>query len=73
MVVTPDRRPRLVPTRANGQPAFALYALAPGASRHQALGLLVLALMGRRVRAITRFETSVLPRFGLPRSLVSWR
>jgi len=32
-------------------------------------GLLVLTLAGDRVSIITRFDTSVLPRFGLPRSL----
>jgi RNA polymerase sigma-70 factor (TIGR02960 family) len=68
MVVAPDRQPRLVPTRANGQPAFGLYVLAPGGGR-EALGLLVVALTGSRVSAITRFETRLLPRFGLPRLL----
>ena len=32
-------------------------------------GLIVLTLAGDRVSTITRFDTSVLPRFGLPRSL----
>jgi ketosteroid isomerase-like protein len=60
--------PRLVATRANGQPAFALYALDPHAGGRYALGLLVLTLAGDRVRAITRFEASVLARFGLDQS-----
>jgi RNA polymerase sigma-70 factor (ECF subfamily) len=34
-------------------------------------GLFVLTLSGDRISAMTRFETSVLPRFGLPRSLPS--
>jgi hypothetical protein len=38
--------------------------------RHGA-GLLVLTLTGDRIRAMTRFENSVLPWFGLPRSLPS--
>jgi RNA polymerase sigma-70 factor (ECF subfamily) len=58
--------PRLVPTRANGQPAFALYAPDPNAGGHRALGLLVLTLDAHGIRAITRFEPGVLPRFGLP-------
>ncbi len=59
----------LVPTRANGgQLAFGTYFRAPEGIRHGA-GLLVLTLTGDRISALTRFENSVLPRFGLPRSL----
>ncbi len=58
----------LVPTRANGQLAFGTYLRAPTGVRHGA-GLLVLALTGGRICALTRFDTSVLPWFGLPRSL----
>jgi hypothetical protein len=58
----------LVPTRANGQPAFGLYVRAPGGIRH-ATGLVVLTLAGHRIGAMTRFGNSVLPGFGLPRSL----
>jgi RNA polymerase sigma-70 factor (ECF subfamily) len=60
---------RMVPTRANGQPAFGAYALDPGDSVYRSMGVLVLDLTGDRVRAITRFENSVLPFFGLPRTL----
>jgi RNA polymerase sigma-70 factor (ECF subfamily) len=56
------RRFDLVPTRANGQPAFGAYLRATGAGT----GLLVLTLDGDRISAITRFEGSVLPAFGLP-------
>ncbi len=35
------------------------------------VGLYVLALTGDRICAMTRFENSVLPWFGLPRSLPS--
>jgi RNA polymerase sigma-70 factor (TIGR02960 family) len=63
------RRFDLVPTRANGQPAFGAYLRAPsGGIRHET-GLLVLSLSGDRIGAITRFENSVLPWFGMPRSL----
>ena len=60
---------RLVATRANGQPAFAFYVRDPRAGVCHALGLLVLTLSGTQIRAMTRFDTSVLPRFGLPRTL----
>jgi RNA polymerase sigma-70 factor (ECF subfamily) len=64
------RRFHLVPTRANGQPAFAAYLVAPTGVRH-GTGLFVLTLTGERIRAMTRFDNSVLPSFGLPRSLPS--
>ena len=64
------RRFDLVPTRANGQPAFGAYLRAPTGIRH-GTGLIVLTLSGDRICAMTRFENSVLPRFGLPRSLPS--
>jgi RNA polymerase sigma-70 factor (ECF subfamily) len=62
------RRVDLVPTRANGQPAFGAYLRASSGVRHGS-GLFVLTLTGDRIRAFTRFESSVLPWFGLPRSL----
>jgi RNA polymerase sigma-70 factor (ECF subfamily) len=64
------RRFDLVPTRANGQPAFGAYLRAPTGIRH-GVGLYVLTLAGDRISAMTRFENSVLPWFGLPRSLPS--
>ena len=64
------RRFDLVPTRANGQPAFGAYLRAPTGIRH-GTGLLVLTLTGDRIGSVTRFDTSVLPWFGLPRSLPS--
>jgi RNA polymerase sigma-70 factor (TIGR02960 family) len=67
-IVRPGRRVDLVPTRANGQPAFGTYVRAPDGVRH-GTGLLVLTLAGARIRAYTRFENDVLPWFGLPRSL----
>jgi RNA polymerase sigma-70 factor (TIGR02960 family) len=60
----------LVPARANGQPAFGAYLRAPAGLRH-GTGLFVLTLSGDRICAMTRFENSVLPWFGLPRSLPS--
>jgi RNA polymerase sigma-70 factor (ECF subfamily) len=64
------RRFDLVPTRANGQPAFGVYLRAPTGLRH-GTGLYVLTLTGGRICAMTRFENGVLPSFGLPRSLPS--
>ena len=64
------RRFDLVPTRANGQPAFGAYLRAAGGIAH-GVGLFVLTLSGDRICALTRFENTVLPWFGLPRSLPS--
>jgi len=62
------RRFELVQTRANGQPAFGTYLLAPDGTRH-GTGMLVLTLEGDRISALTRFEAAMLPWFGLPRVL----
>jgi RNA polymerase sigma-70 factor (ECF subfamily) len=63
------RRFDLVPTRANGQPAFGAYLRAPTGTRH-GTGLYVLTLAGdSRIAAMTRFDATVLPWFGLPPSL----
>lgn len=64
------RRFDLVTTRANGQPAFGAYLRAGTGIRH-GIGMYVLTLTGDRICAMTRFENSVLPWFGLPRSLPS--
>jgi RNA polymerase sigma-70 factor, ECF subfamily len=61
---------RLVPTRANGQPAFGCYLPSAQAEIARAYALFVLTLDGDRISAITWFgDTSVFPQFGLPRSL----
>ena len=62
------RRFDLVPTRANGQPAFGAYLRASNGLSH-GTGLYVVTLTGDRICAMTRFDNSVLPWFGLPRSL----
>ena len=62
------RRFDLVPTRANGQPAFGAYLREPSGVRRSA-GLYVLALSGDRICAQTRFEPNVLGWFGLPDTL----
>jgi RNA polymerase sigma-70 factor (TIGR02960 family) len=58
----------LVPTHANGQPAFGVYQYAADGVCH-GTGVLVLTLAGNRIAAMTRFENTVLPSLGLPRSL----
>jgi hypothetical protein len=65
-----DQELKLVPTRANGQPAFVYYLPDPVAPIWRAGSLMVLTLRGDRVRAITRFgDHGLLARFGLPRTL----
>ena len=61
---------RMVPTRANGQPAFGYYLQDPHAPVDRANGLIVLTLAGDKICAITRFgDNSLFPHFGLPRTL----
>ncbi len=62
------RRFDLVATRANGQPAFGAYLRGADRIRY-GVGLYVLTLAGGRISAMTRFESTVLPWFGLPRWL----
>jgi RNA polymerase sigma-70 factor (ECF subfamily) len=63
---------RLVPTRANHQPAFGCYLPDPHAPVARAYGIMVLTLTEDRVSAITWFgERSLFSRFGLPRALSS--
>jgi RNA polymerase sigma-70 factor (TIGR02960 family) len=57
-----------VSTRANGQPALGVYLRGSDGIRH-GTGLIVLTLAGDRICAATRFESDVLPWFGLPRTL----
>ncbi len=65
-----DHPHRLVPTRANSQPAFGHYAKDRHANIGRAVGLLVLTLDGNHISHITRFAaTSALPHFGLPRTI----
>jgi RNA polymerase sigma-70 factor (ECF subfamily) len=60
----------LVPTRANGQPAFGCYFPVPETEIARPRGLLVLTLEGDRISAMTWFaDSSVFPLFGLPRAL----
>jgi RNA polymerase sigma-70 factor (ECF subfamily) len=61
---------RLVPTRANTQPAFGCYVPAPETDVARAFALFVLTLDGDHISAITWFaDSSLLRHFGLPRML----
>jgi RNA polymerase sigma-70 factor (ECF subfamily) len=61
---------RLIPTRANSQPAFGHYVKDPHTDVGRALSLLVLTLEGDRISHITRFAaTNALSHFGLPRTI----
>jgi RNA polymerase sigma-70 factor, ECF subfamily len=63
-------RLRLVPTRANGQPAFGCYIPDSTAAILRSYGLMVVDLSRDRISAITWFaDRSVFPYFGLPRTL----
>jgi len=55
---------RLVPTRANGQPAAAVYLRRPGDSTYRGLGIDVLRVEGGKVVEVTSFSCQPLgPRF----------
>jgi RNA polymerase sigma-70 factor (TIGR02960 family) len=60
---------RMIPSRANGQPALGVYAREPTAPVFEPTGVLVFTLAGAKVSAITRFGASVLRWFNLPASL----
>ena len=64
------REAKVVPTRANNQPALAFYYTDPRAPIWRASSLVVLTLRGNRVSVITRFsDRGLLARFGLPHTL----
>jgi hypothetical protein len=61
---------RVVPTRANTQPAFGCYLPDAHAAIARPYGLVVLTLEGNAIAAITWFaDTGVFRHFGLPRTL----
>ncbi|WP_245283987.1 sigma-70 family RNA polymerase sigma factor [Bradyrhizobium sp. Cp5.3] len=58
---------RLVPTAANGQPAFAVYARTEADPRLAANAIHVLTLVGERISTVTMFlEPRMFAEFGLP-------
>jgi RNA polymerase sigma-70 factor (TIGR02960 family) len=68
LLLHPGRRYRLVPTRANSQPAFGAYVRREDGTWH-ASGFFVVTLAGDRISAATRFEVDVFSWFGLPARL----
>ena len=69
VVFEPGLRFRMIPARANGQPALGVYAREPSATVFEPTGVLVFTVAGAKVSAITRFGASVLRWFNLPASL----
>lgn len=64
-------RIRLVPVRANGQPALAAYAQSSDAGASEAYGVMVFAIDGDRITGITGFprQLELFTRLGLPAEL----
>jgi RNA polymerase sigma-70 factor (TIGR02960 family) len=60
---------RMVPVRANGQPAWGEYVRDRVTGGLHLVGVIVVGLAGDRICELTRFETVVAPYFGLPRTL----
>ncbi len=61
---------RLLPTRANGQPAFALYGRDPQRPTYRAQAIQVLALAGGQIATVTGFvDAELFAAFGLPAEL----
>jgi RNA polymerase sigma-70 factor (TIGR02960 family) len=60
---------RLVPVRANGQPAWGAYARNPTTGILHITGVYVISFAGDRICELTRFETTLAPYFCLPRTL----
>jgi RNA polymerase sigma-70 factor, ECF subfamily len=64
------RRWRLVPTRANGQPALGKYSWDEEREIFTAYGIAVLTLEGERIADCTSFlDPTLIPRFGLPHEI----
>jgi RNA polymerase sigma-70 factor (ECF subfamily) len=60
---------RMVPVRANSQPAWGEYVRDPVTGGLHVTGILVIGLAGDRICELTHFETTLAPYFGLPRTL----
>jgi RNA polymerase sigma-70 factor (ECF subfamily) len=60
---------RMVPVRANRQPAWGEYVRDPVTGGLHLAGVLVVALAGNQIAEITHFETTVAPWLCLPRTL----
>ena len=61
---------RLLPTRANGQPAFGLYSQTENRSVYAAYGIQVVTLVNHAISDVITFRNpSLVVRFGLPQTL----
>ena len=69
-IFTPGRHWRLLPTRANGSPAFGLYQWEAETGVYQLFGLVVLGVVGEQIAHIVAFlEPSSFSSFALPPTL----
>ena len=55
---------RLIPARANGQPALGFYARDPDTGGFYTVGLMVLTFSGTQISAMTRFDPGTCPDSG---------
>jgi RNA polymerase sigma-70 factor (TIGR02960 family) len=60
---------RMVPARANGQPAWGEYVRDEITGTLHLVGVIVVGIAGDRICEFTRFDTAVAPYFGFPRTL----
>ena len=61
---------RLLPTRANAQPAFAFYQRDEASQQYHAFGIQVLTFDGGKITAISHFlHAGIFPRFSMPEML----
>ena len=71
-VFTPGRQRRLLPTHANGSPAFGLYQREAEAEVYRLFGLMVLDVVGEQIASLVAFlDLSSLSPFALPPTLPS--
>jgi RNA polymerase sigma-70 factor, ECF subfamily len=62
---------RMLPTRANGQPALATYVRGPGDESYRPFAIGVLRVEGGRIAEMVAFhDPGLFPRFGLPGSVL---
>jgi RNA polymerase sigma-70 factor (ECF subfamily) len=65
----PMRFDKMMPVRANRQPAWGEYSRNPRTGGLHLRGVIVVGLAGDRISELTRFETNVAPYLGLTRTL----
>lgn len=69
-IFTPGRQRHLLPTRANGSPAFGLYQREAEADVYQLFSLVVLGVVGEQIGSLVAFlDLSSLSSFALPPTL----